>query len=290
LDNKVIAANIAAYPPAVSILKAVGFVSDDGSPQNSLILAKGKKVINVGRITTARDSIDKWIDKNIREIAAAKRKKEDEIARAKLLEEAEEIEEGEDSDQEEENTIDPNICQLKLRLEGKKKIHDVTLEADDPFSTILTALPVTIPEGEEIQITCTARRLIVKSTDSVEMNKTFREHKLVPAATVVIKIGNTNASSSSASDKPNLKERAAARKAKKKGEHTMQSIGIYAKDDNAKGELIDGGGGVWFEHDVTSDDEENTNELEEEENAEEEAEKEDQTEGNANSKAMEEEE
>ena len=35
----------------------------------------------------------------------------------------------------------------------------------------------------------------------------------------------------------------------------MASVGIYSKDDNAKGELIDGGGGVWYEHDVTSDDE-----------------------------------
>ena len=35
--------------------------------------------------------------------------------------------------------------------------------------------------------------------------------------------------------------------------HTMQSIGIYAKDDNNKAELIDGGGGVWYEHDVSDD-------------------------------------
>ena len=43
---------------------------------------------------------------------------------------------------------------------------------------------------------------------------------------------------------------------KKKGEHTMHSIGVYAKDDNAKGELIDGGGGVWYEHDVSDDEKE----------------------------------
>lgn len=33
----------------------------------------------------------------------------------------------------------------------------------------------------------------------------------------------------------------------------MASIGIYSKDDNAKGELIDMGGGVWMEHDITDD-------------------------------------
>jgi hypothetical protein len=36
----------------------------------------------------------------------------------------------------------------------------------------------------------------------------------------------------------------------------MQSVGIYGKDDNAKGELIDGGGGTLYEHDVTDDEEE----------------------------------
>ena len=45
----------------------------------------------------------------------------------------------------------------------------------------------------------------------------------------------------------------AEKKNLKKGSHTMQSIGIYAKDDNNKAELIDGGGGVWYEHDVSDD-------------------------------------
>ena len=83
------------------------------------------------------------------------------------------------------------------------------------------------------------------------MGKTLRESKLTPAASVVIKIGSGVARDKSSS---NLKERAAARKEKSKGEHTMQSIGIYSKDDNNKNELIDGGNGVWYEH--ASDDEE----------------------------------
>jgi hypothetical protein len=51
-------------------------------------------------------------------------------------------------------------------------------------------------------------------------------------------------------------DRAAKKTKKRKGSHTMQSVGIYSKDDNAKGELIDGGGGTCYEQDVTDDEEE----------------------------------
>jgi hypothetical protein len=84
------------------------------------------------------------------------------------------------------------------------------------------------------------------------MNKSLREHGLVPAATLVIK-SNSNHKDSSATK---LAERAASKRKKKTGSHTMQSVGIYGKDDNAKGELIDGGGGTLYEHDVTDDEEE----------------------------------
>jgi hypothetical protein len=35
----------------------------------------------------------------------------------------------------------------------------------------------------------------------------------------------------------------------------LQNIGVYAKDDNNKAALIDGRGGVLYEHDVSSHDE-----------------------------------
>merc|ERR1712008_68553 len=101
-----------------------------------------------------------------------------------------------------------------------------------------------------------------------------KEHRLTPAASVVIQIGIKKKSSSPESElesstdvgektnSSSLQERAAARKSKKKGEHTMQSVGIYSKDDNAKGELIDGGGGTWFEHDMSDDDEEEGKDVE----------------------------
>ena len=252
LENKIISARVGAFDPAVSILKSVGFKDDEDSATKSLILGKGKKIVNVAPSLVARDTIDKWIDMNRRAISTALRKKQDEQARQKLLDEAEEVE-SDDEDEEEEDTptIDPNACNLKLRIEGKNKVHDLSLNAEDTLDKIVEKLPVKVPEGEEITITCTARRLIVHSSDSEAMGKTLRESKLTPAASVVIKIGSGVASNKSSS---NLKERAAARKEKSKGEHTMQSIGIYSKDDNNKNELIDGGNGVWYEH--ASDDEE----------------------------------
>jgi len=252
LENKVISVRVGAFPPAVSILKAVGFKHDEDGETNTLVLGKRKKIVNVAPLVVARDTIDKWIDVNRRAIAAAVRKKQDEDARQQLLKTVEELESDDEEDDEDDLHIDPEACNLKLRIEGKKKIHELKMNADDTLKSILDSIPGKIPEGEEITITCTARRLLVKSTDQEAMERTLRECKLTPTASIVIKIGGgVDRTDSTVS----LKERAAARKVKKKGEHTMQSTGIYAKDDNAKGELIDGGGGVWYEHDVSSDDE-----------------------------------
>ena len=263
LDNKVIAKNVGVFAPAVAILKSVGFINDVGSPKNSLVLGKGKKIVNVAPFVVARDTIDKWIDLNRRAIATAARKKQDELARAKLLEEAEEVDEEEEDIEEVAVKIDPDACALKVRLEGKNKVHDISLKADDPLSSIIDALPIELPEGEELQITCTARRLIVKSTDTDAMSKSIRHHRLAPAASLVVKVINSNKDTTEEESTSSIKERAAARKSRKKGEHTMQSVGIYAKDDNAKGELIDGGGGVWYEHDVSDDEEEKPDESQE---------------------------
>jgi len=252
LENKVIAARIGAFEPALAILKSVGFKEDEDSPTKTLVLGKGKKIVNIAPLNVARDAIDKWIDNNRRAIATALRKKQDEAARTKLLDEAEEVESDDEEEEEDVPQIDLNECELKFRIEGKNKLHDVTLSADDTLEAIIEALPVKVPDGVEITITCAARRLIVKSTDEEAMGKTLRESKLTPAASIVVKIGSGVDRTESTSS---LKERAAARKEQSKGEHTMQSIGIYAKDDNAKGNLIDGGGGTWYEQDVTTDDE-----------------------------------
>jgi len=49
------------------------------------------------------------------------------------------------------------------------------------------------------------------------------------------------------------KGRAAGEKARETGSHTMQSIGVYSTEDNNKPNLIGGGGGVLYEHDITDD-------------------------------------
>ena len=245
-----LAANVAAFPPCISILKSVGFVSEsDGS---ALMLGRNKKVVNVAPLTVARDCIDKWIDKNRQEIAAASRRRRDDMERQRLAEEAAAASDDGEEHEENKEDVDPDAVSIKLRLEGKKKVHDLALRADDPLSLLLDRLPEKVEDDQEVQFTCVAKRLVVKSSDEVAMSKSLREHGLVPTASIVVKIGNGSGTESSST----LKERAAAQKSRKKGSHTMQSVGIYGKDDNAKGELVDGGGGVLYEQDVSDDEEE----------------------------------
>jgi len=267
LANKVIAARVASQPSALAILKSVGFGTEDGDG-DILVIGKGKKAVNVAPLLVARDCIDKWIDKNRYEIAKAARLKRDELERARLAAETELEDEYDSEDDEEEEQVDPDACTIRLRIDGKKKVHDLAMRAADTLSELIDRLPGGTPAGEEVQITCTARRLIVKSSDTNTMNKTLRELKLVPSASIVVKIGSSSAGSASTTS--SLAERAKARQERKKGEHTMASIGVYSKDDNAKGELIDGGGGVWYEQDVTSDDEGEEEEQNEEPNSEDE--------------------
>jgi len=183
-------------------------------------------------------------------MAAAARKRKDEIDRARLIDQKGDVDDEDDDESEEEiEKIDPLSCRLKLRLDGKNKIHDAILHRDDPLKKILDELEV---NGEdEVQITCAAKRMVVKSSDRQAMIKTLGEHGLMPAANIVVKVGG-----SSKADASNLKGRAADKKIRKTGSHTMQSIGIYSKDDNNKAELIDGGGGTWYEHDVSDDEDE----------------------------------
>lgn len=251
LENKKIAATVGAYPPCLAILKSVGFGME--SSGTSMVVGKGKTVVNVAPLTVARDSIDKWINTNRHKVAAAQRKRKDEEDRAKL-----DLSEEEDDDEEEEEDVDPDAVTLKVRLEGKKKAHELSLRADDTLADVIKKLPGSAED--EFQITCVAKRLIVKSTDSDKLTKSLRSLGLTPAAALVVKMGiNDNAASSSGS---NLKERAAAKKSMKKGPQTMHSLGVYAKDDNAKGNLVDGGGGVMYEQDVTDDEEEGEENVE----------------------------
>lgn len=252
LENKVVASTIGQSKSCLNVLKSLGFVKSS----TEMTYMIGKRVINIAPLVVARDTIDKWIQKNRAEMAAAARKRQDEINRANLVFEEEE----EESEEVEE--IDPNICKLRLRLDGKNKIHEATLQKDDPITKILDELGVEMGE-DEIQITCVAKRLVVRSSDKEAMAKSLEEHGLMPAANIVVKVG----ASTGKADTSTIKERAAGKKARKTGSHTMQSIGVYSTEDNNKSNLIDGGGGVLYEHDLTDDEDEG-----EEENGEKETE------------------
>eukprot|EP00536_Pseudo-nitzschia_multiseries_P001826 jgi/Psemu1/235101/estExt_Genewise1.C_230182 len=253
LENKVVAAKIGGNASCLAVLKSVGFAKSG----SEMVLKKGQKVINVAPLVVARDTIDKWIQKNQKEMAAAARKRQDELDRANLVFEEEEEE---DDESEEVEEIDPTLCQLKLRMDGKNKIHDVVLHQDDPLTKVLDELNISMEE-DEVQITCVAKRLVVKSRDKTAMEKTLGEHGLMPAANIVVKVGVANKA-----DTSSMKERVADKKIRKTGSHTMQSIGIYAKDDNNKAELIDGGGGVWYEHDISDTEDEGEENNDEEQN------------------------
>jgi len=247
LENKVVASKIGGNSSCLAVLRNIGF-SKSGS---EMIVGKGKKVINVAPLVVAKDCIDKWIQRNRKEMAGATRKRKDEIDRARLIAEKGDVDDDDDESEEEIEEIDSLSCRLKLRLDGKNKIRDAILHRDDPLKNILDELGVNWEDEDEVQITCAAKRMVVKSSDRQAMIKTLGEHGLMPAANIVVKVGGS--SKTVASD---LKGRAADKKIRKTGSHTMQSIGIYAKDDDNKAELIDGGGGTWYEHDVSDDEDE----------------------------------
>jgi thioredoxin len=263
LSNKVLANKVAQFPAAVAIFKSCGFVPDKADSE-LLVLGQGKKLVNVAPLSVAKNCIDKWIDTTRYDVAKAARRRQDEEDRQKLLaERAAAGDVDDESEEEEEEEVDPNACTLKLRMDGKKKVHSIELQAGDPLSVVLDQLPEPIPEGREVQITCVAKRLVVKSSDTSIMSKSLLELGLAPTAAIVVKVGAREKEDSSSG---RLSERAAAQKKKKKktGSHSMHSIGVYAQDDNAKGELVDGGGGTWYEQDVTDDEEEEAVEEEEE--------------------------
>jgi thiol-disulfide isomerase/thioredoxin len=247
LENKAVASKIGVNSSCLAVLKTVGY-SKSGS---EMIVGKGKKVINVAPLVVAKDCIDKWIQRNRNEMATAARKRKDEIDHARLIDEKGDVDNDDDESEEEIEEVDPLSCRLKLRIDGKNEMHDTVLHRDDQLTKVLDELGVHWEEEDEVQITCAARRMVVKSSDREAMKKTLGEHGLMPAANIVVKVGGSSTAKTS-----NLKERAAGKKIRKTGSHTMQSIGVYSKNDNNKMELIDGGGGTMYEQDISDDEDE----------------------------------
>jgi thiol-disulfide isomerase/thioredoxin len=250
LANKVIGEKVASHQPCLRILQSIGFVADGDS---ALVVGKGKRIVNIAPISVARDCIDKWVDQNRYNIAAAARKRKDEVERARLAAEAEEAAKNrvdeDDEEESDEEEVDPNLCIIKYRVEGKKKLHELEMDANDTLNTLLEQLEV--DEEEIVQFTCAAKRLIVKSTDEQKMTSTLRELKLMPAAAIVVKIGEGKTSDVT---KGSLAERASAQK-KKTGSHSMHSIGLYSQNDGNKAETFESGG-VLYDHDISDDEDE----------------------------------
>ena len=136
-------------------------------------------------------------------------------------------------------------------------MHDMHLRADDTLRSVIDSLPGNAAGGgEEVRVTCASRRLVALSSDDAVMSRTLRDLGLTPSASVVVRIGGGVAAGTEVAPSAEegeaggggsgLAERAAKRRersARGNREHTMQSVGIYSKDDNNKANLIDGGGG-----------------------------------------------
>jgi PUB domain len=259
LANKIMAEKIAKYPACSMILKAAGFSKDKAGDSNvsTMTIGKGKKVINVAPLTVTRDAIDKWIEATRYEVNKAARKRKDELERQRIKDEEARSPRPELIEEDDLPQVDPNLCTLTVRLEGKKKIYQLDFHADDDtLSTVLAKMPK-LPktdnndkEDDIFQITCVAKKLVVSSSDNSVMNRSLRALKLYPTATLVV--GNVGSKTEGKETTKKLSDRVTHKK-KKKGNHTMQSVGIYGKDDNLKGELVDGGGGTLYEQDVTDD-------------------------------------
>jgi thiol-disulfide isomerase/thioredoxin len=271
LDNRIIATQIACHPSCIKLLRTVGFVDED----STMVVAKGKKVVNIAPFVVARDAIDRWIDRNRHAISAAGRKRRDEMERARLASKVEEHVDDNNDDDDKVEIADmkkevSTSCILHLRMEGTKKIHDVTMDADDTLIELLAKLPFPIVHDATIQFTCVARRLTVRSTDNDQMSKTLSQLRLTPTSSIVVKVmneamevdGNDDVEASVAvkGERSNLAKRAALQKKKKvTGSHSMHSIGLYSTADGDKAETFESGG-VLYEHVVSDDEDENANE------------------------------
>eukprot|EP00586_Coscinodiscus_wailesii_P003218 CAMPEP_0172489488 /NCGR_PEP_ID=MMETSP1066-20121228/19515_1 /TAXON_ID=671091 /ORGANISM="Coscinodiscus wailesii, Strain CCMP2513" /LENGTH=794 /DNA_ID=CAMNT_0013257399 /DNA_START=121 /DNA_END=2508 /DNA_ORIENTATION=+ len=272
--NPVVAAQLLPHPSLLAVLKLGGWRrrdadeswgyhnDDDGAPA---------KVVNTAPLKIVSKTLRDWIVVTARRVADAKRRRQEDEERSALVWEESEYE----TESEEEEDLS-HLSVIQLRDEGKKRVRELRLDPDeDTLSSLLEYLPPG-REREEVTFVCAAKRLTVdyeKDAEACE-ERSLRDWGLYPSASVVLKFktkrqhdsaaaaavdSDNDTEDESSAARRRLTERMAKRKAAKKGSHTMQSVGIYAKDDNNKAELIDGGGGVWYEHDVTDSEEEENN-------------------------------
>lgn len=241
-------------PVLLKVLTSVGFSKSDKlytlkKPQNAVIINPASIWITIG-------VIDKYVDENRYMVAKLKRQAKDDALKAELdLPNQSEVTEQVVQKSNKKSAIDPNIVQLKMRLQGLKKVHSIELQRSSALSELLPYLK-NISDFDDndvakVQLTCAAKRLVINLTPE-RLQETLEELKLYPAANIVIKLPSVQ----STTDINSLTDRAKVNREKKRGSHTMASVGIYSTEDNAKGELIDGGGGVLWEQDVSDTEDE----------------------------------
>eukprot|EP00934_Nitzschia_sp_Nitz4_P002608 Nitzschia sp. Nitz4//scaffold42_size132992//38795//40678//NITZ4_003388-RA/size132992-processed-gene-0.31-mRNA-1//-1//CDS//3329551685//2598//frame0 len=223
---------LVAQNGALAILRSVGFVQE----RKKLLLGP----VNLSGLVLARDTIDKWLPGPKAKAVQPKKKVSPPKTTSKVTAAFTSVK------QTPSTKVKKDKCSLKVRLNGKNRVHELELSPSAPISAVLDALE--LESTEDVQIVCAAKRLVVHSSNTTSMALSLTEHGLTPSASLVVQVGHAAESES----KPRLSERPHPKKSK--GSHTMQSVGIYAKDDQNKAELIDGGGGVWYEHDVSDDD------------------------------------
>merc|ERR1712071_208433 len=172
----------------------------------------------------------------------ARKAKEDRDRENLQLDEYDEEYDNEEDD-EEQDEEDTKLCKLKLRMEGKKQVHDMEIDSDASIYALMTAVKerfhLTDQEDDdhddddtdagaetpqELHLICASKRLILKSFDAFMMKQSLKEHGLSPSASLVLKVIDHKDEESTSTDEgdsttttSSIAERVKAKKEKKDG-------------------------------------------------------------------------
>jgi len=177
-----------------------------------------------------------------------------EMERAKREQEEVERVRGEEEGRERERRVKEKEgmkgkTRVKWRIEGKKRVKEAVVEDASTMTDFLESVDVS---GAR-EIVSAGKGKVVEEGG---FGGTWGEHGMTGNVNVVVRLERDGGDEEG---KVSLQERAMSNRKKKKGSHTMQSAGIYGREDGRKGNFVDGGGGTVYE--LTDEDED---EIEEE--------------------------
>ncbi|GMI36255.1 hypothetical protein TrCOL_g11467 [Triparma columacea] len=246
LSNPRISSAFTAVPSLKGIVKVAGFKKTSGGYRME------GSVPDVARCACVAEACRGWCRQAELKVSEGIRKEREkrEVEEAKRIAEGERVgrereEEERKEERERERERMEGKCKVKWRREGKKKISSTVVDETGTLTEFL----------EEIE--CKDARAVVSAGKGVtvgegEFGRTWRDVGLTGNVNVVVRVGGGEEEEGGGEGKSKLAERAKMNK-KKRGSHTMQSSGIYGRDDGRKGNLVDGGGGTVYE--VTDEDE-----------------------------------